>query len=371
MMPIVFGRPAMFFLAAALARCEMINITLANVAEIIGSPRHVFAKFSATSYCHYCMASTLPFSEASTMFPDIIFADVNCPEQEDICEEFDIRGFPLHQLFLPRERGGIEFEGETDMMEYVYFLQNRTRFRARPSPYRKLKHLTERTWPKWTEGIACGLVLFHWEECAECGAILGQLGLMADIFEPDSQISIAAVSCERYKRLCSVLNVPVVEIDENTQPLLRYFVNETWHDWAGPNMTRDLLELINGQCGVDRGLDGMLSDKAGTVPEADVIAEAFGEANNRLEMIEKMEGIPGAEVYRRMMERIAEKGIEQLQKDAEVLKKNLDKRSGSRIALDQMKRRYNVIRHFLPTPTPVPRIKRKGVKRSPVPPQEL
>jgi hypothetical protein len=71
------------------------------------------------------------------------------------------------------------------------------------------------------------------------------------------------------------------------------------------------------------------------------------------------------------MDRIVEKGIEQLQVDAEALKKNLDKRTGSRVALDEMKRRYNVIKRFLPTPSPVPRIKRKGVKRSPAPAQEL
>jgi hypothetical protein len=324
----------------------------------------VFAKFSATDYCHYCLPSTFPFSEASTMLPDIIFADVNCPEQEDICEQFDVRGFPFHQLFLPRDRTGIEFEGKHTTDEYVYFLQNRTRFRVRRSPYGKLHHLTEWSWPKWAANITCGLVLFHWEDCADCRHILPQMGLMADIFEPDSQISVAAVSCGRYAGLCRALRVPAVRVDENGRPVLRYFVNKTWHNWTGANMTRDLLALVNSKCGADRGLDGVLGDKAGTVAEADAIAWAFAAADNRSQMIEQMRAVAGGEFYRRTMERIVDKGIGQLQKDAEALRRSLDKRTGSRVALDQMKRRYNVIARFLPTPTPHPRIRRKGAKRS-------
>jgi thiol-disulfide isomerase/thioredoxin len=358
-------------LSFSLVRGELINLTLNNVAQIIGGPRPVLAKFSSAEYCYYCLDSALPFSEASTMFSDVIFADINCPEQEDICEQFEVRGFPSVQLFLPTERTGREFEGEHHTMEYVYFIQNRTRFRARTSPYAKLTHLTERTWQKWADNLTCGLTLFHWERCAHCRHILPQLGLIAELFEPDPQISIAAVSCDRYRALCQKLNVQVNRISDEPSPVIRYFVNKTWYSWIGANMTRDLLGLVNGQCGMDRGLDGLLGDNSGTIPEADLIARTFIDSENRTEMIEKIRKIPGSEFYSRMMERMIDQGIEQLQKDATTLKKNLEKKTGSRTSLDEMKRRYNVISRFLPTSTPHPRIKRKGMKKSINPQKEL
>jgi protein disulfide-isomerase A6 len=359
----------MIFLAA-FALSELLNLTLENAAQIIGGPRPVFAHFSGTDYCPYCLPSLFPFSETSTLFPDILFADVNCPEQEDICEQFDVQHFPYCKLFQPRDRIGIDFDDEHITENYIYFLQNRTRFRALPSVYEKLTNLTESSWSQWASKLVCGVVLFHWERCTSCRSILPQLGLMADIFEADSWISIAAVSCERYAGFCRQLGVPEVNVQRNWRAVLRYFVNGTWNDWNGANMTRDLLGLINGKCGVERGLDGLLSDKAGTIPEADRIARAFAETGDK-RLIEEMKAIEGSGFYQKMMERIETKGIEQLQKDAEALKRRLDARGGGKGALDEMKRRYNVIGKFIPTPTPLPRIRRKGRKKTPEPEVEL
>jgi hypothetical protein len=104
------------------------------------------------------------------------------------------------------------------------------------------------------------------------------------------------------------------------------------------------------------------------VPEADAIARAFANAENQSECVAQMQTIAGAEFYLKIMERIREKGTAELERNAAVMKKNIEKRAGSRVALDQMKRRYNVITRFLPTPTPLPRITRRGSKK---PRQEL
>jgi thiol-disulfide isomerase/thioredoxin len=357
------------FLFLSFGRSEFINITLSNVARILGGRRTVLTKFYSM-YCAECTDMAHAFSEASTMFPDVFFAGIDCPEEEEICEQMEIQSFPSVHLFLPQRRTGIEFEGDHNLSNYVRFVHNKTRFRARASPMDRLVELNPYTWDRFAESAQCGLVLFHTNNCQHCRHLLPQIALLAAIFDAEPHVAVAALDCQRYKEHCRTLGVPDAPEYEEADPLLRYVANRTWHDWRGPNMTRDLVDLINAQCGTERAVDGFLADNVGTIAEADAIAKAFVFAPNKEDLIEQMKRIDGADFYVKVMQRFVEKGLEKLKQDAVDMKNNLDKATVSKAALDTMKRRYNVYLKFLPKPTPKIRVRRKGV-RSPTPEREL
>jgi hypothetical protein len=111
-------------------------------------------------------------------------------------------------------------------------------------------------------------------------------------------------------------------------------------------MTRDLVDLINAQCGTER------ADHVGTIPDADVIAMGFVFASNKEDLIEQMKKIEGADFYVKVMERFMDKRLEKLKQDAIDMKNCLEKVTVSKAALDTMKRRYNVYPKFVPKPTP-------------------
>jgi thiol-disulfide isomerase/thioredoxin len=358
-----------FFLASVL--CEFINVSLNNIARTVGGRHTVFVKFYS-SYCRQCVDVAHDFSEASTMFPAILFAGCNCSEEENICEQLEVQSFPSLQLFLPRSRNGLVMESKLTLPHIIDFLHKKTRFRAGPSPRNKLLELNHLSWTKFADNIECGLVLFHNSYCQHCQHFLPQLALLTQLFDCDRNVSIAALNCSRFRELCRRLGVVEAPEWNEGDATLRYFANGTWTDWGGKNMTRDLLELVNTNCGTSRALDGLLSDQFGTIPQADAIARRFAAADNKDALIEEMRRIDGAEFYVKVMTRFQEKGVEQIKSDAIGMKNNLDKQTGSKAVLDVMKARYNVYVKFLPTPTPRARIKKKGVKSpTPTPDQGL
>jgi hypothetical protein len=95
-----------------------------------------------------------------------------------------------------------------------------------------------------------------------------------------------------------------------------------------------------------------MSDWAGTIPEADAIARNFTAAEEKEPWIEEMRRVPGAEFYVKLMEKYMEKGVEQLIKEAQSIRANLDRRTSAPATLDSMKVRYNVYMRFLPRTTP-------------------
>jgi thiol-disulfide isomerase/thioredoxin len=335
------------FLFLSFVRSEFINITLSNIAQVLGGRRTVITKFYST-FCPECTDMASAFSEASTMFPEVFFGGIDCPEEEEICEQMEVQSFPLVHLFLPQRRTGIEFEGDHNLPNYVQFLHNKTRFRARPSPMNRLVELNPSTWAKFAESIECGLVLFHTKDCQHCRHLLPQMALMTAIFDGEPHVAVAALDCQRYGKLCRTIGIPDPPEYEEGSPHLKYVANRTWHDWPGPNMTRDLLDLINAQCGTERAVDGLLADHVGTVPAADAIAKAFISAPNKEELIEQVKTIDGADFYVKVMRRFLDKGLERLKQDAVDMKNNLDRVTVSKAALDTMKRRYNVDLKFLP-----------------------
>jgi hypothetical protein len=108
------------------------------------------------------------------------------------------------------------------------------------------------------------------------------------------------------------------------------------------------VQSVNRRCALDRRIDGLLGENAGRIAKADEIAREFVDAENREELVQAMKKIDGAEFYVKIMERIREKGVEQVTNDGAAMKVNLERRAGSRKTLDEIKKRYNVINSFLP-----------------------
>jgi hypothetical protein len=353
----------------AFGESEYINITLKNVVKYIGRSRPCIAKFYS-DHCYLCQMMAGDYSEASTMFPNVYFGGINCAEEVDVCEQFEIRACPTVLFFPPFQRKPSDFEGEHTTADFVRFIEKRTRTKAGPSYVHKLRELNPLTFQKFADNLTCGLMLYTFDRCGECPHLQPQFGLLTHIFEGDSNVSIGTMNCNRFENFCRNLSVPDTTFHGDATPVIKYYINGTWFDYGGSNITRDLVALMNEKCGTDRGLDGLLSDAAGTIAAADKIAKAFADALNREELIRQMKAIGGAAVYLKAMERIEEKGIDQIRNDTAVMRRNLDARAGG-MALDGMKRRYNVFMKFLPAPTPVCRIKKKGQKKTPSSDQDL
>jgi thiol-disulfide isomerase/thioredoxin len=356
----------LFSLFVAFVSSEYIEITMKNVVKIIGGLRGVVVKFYS-NYSVPCAELARDFSEVSTIFTDILFAGVDCPENEDICEHYEIQSFPAIHIFPPGNRDGFPYTGKPNIEELGTYLTNLSGIKPRPTPPPNLTDLDHRNWEAFVNTTLCGMVMFAPWSCPQCDHLTPQLSHLSSVYAADGNISVGIINCTRFKNYCSVAEVWTGDQYEEHLPVLMVLINGTFQNYTGPMLLASFVEEINRQCGTNRRTDGLLSDWAGTTPQADEVASEFMNATDKEPVIEKMKMIEGADYYVKIMQRYVEKGVPQLKKDVLGMKSNLDNRKLSMPALDAMKMKYNVFMRFLPTPTPRPISSRKLATAVPAP----
>jgi thiol-disulfide isomerase/thioredoxin len=326
-------------------RSDYVELSYRNVDRVIGGLHSAFVRFYSGG-CGTCIRWALPFSEASTMFPNVTFGGVNCVEQSDVCERFGVRTFPVLRLFSPGTTDPITYDGPRTTDGLVEFVAQHTNVSPRPSQFGRLVELTAASFTKHFPPAKCGLLMYYAPSCSEYQHQLPQFAHLTYVYEGDSNISIGALNCEKQSDFCNERGIEDLCVENDTRPMYQTYTNGHFVNFTWPGSFASLVAHVNRACGVDRGTDGLLSDRAGRIEAADAIARDFADAFNKQDLIAKMKEIPGADFYVRIMERFMASGIEQLEKDRAAMRKSLDERKGSIAALDLIKKRWNMLMSF-------------------------
>jgi protein disulfide-isomerase A6 len=164
---------------------------------------------------------------------------------------------------------------------------------------------------------------------------------LAKVFDPDPNVSVGSLNCERFREQCDEMNI-------TSYPTIELSRSGVWSVFSGHRSLSGFIDFVNKKCGTERGHDGLLNANAGRIPAADDLVTEFLAAEAKEQVIEKMKTVAGAEFYVKAMERYIAQGKDQMEKDVRLMRDMLDIRQGSMKALDGMKRRYNVFIKFLP-----------------------
>jgi hypothetical protein len=340
----------MFPVFLSVVHSEYVEITPKSLNKVIGS-RPVFLKYYS-SLDRHSIAMANDFSEASTRFPDVIFAGINCSEHDRFCEQHGASSIPVLRWYSRNSRIPIDYDGGFYSEVFIEFVESKAQTKARPSIMNRLIELTSKKWERSITSATCGLVMFHIQSCSDCEHMRPQVAQLTTVFEGVPNVTIATIDCGRYQALCKEADVEMYpdydDEEDGTPPDFKLWSRGKWLNFTGRPTLRRFVSTINRECGVDRRIDGLLGDSAGRIAEADEIARQFIDAEDQMTLIERTRTIPGAEFYVKVMERFVEKGFAQMKKDILTLKKNLAERKGSPNSLDLMKKRFNVFNSFLP-----------------------
>jgi hypothetical protein len=108
-----------------------------------------------------------------------------------------------------------------------------------------------------------------------------------------------------------------------------------------------LVEFVNEKCGTERGMDGLLNDRAGIIEEASKIVRELIAADDKGGLLAKLKEVKGAEVYVQVATRFIMRGVKGIEQDREGMLMTLNRRNNPLTMLDNVKRQYNVFGEFL------------------------
>jgi protein disulfide-isomerase A6 len=327
--------------ALLVASLEM-DLTIANVRQIIGGAKPVFVKFY-TPDCRHCQALAPEFSDAAELISDVIFADVNCQEEEAICHIFNVTTIPELVLFPTGSTEGIPFTADRTSENMCNFLSENTEFKCRI----RVEYLHEAnplSLDRLCKEKACVIVTFLTTWSDECKAWIPHAQIAAMAMAGERNVSFGMTNCERWGELCDVYEI-------RKFPTIKLFKGDDVIDYSGPQNHTSIIQFINQNCGTDRQPDGFLFDEAGLVRAAQPLVAEFLKADDKYAVIEKMKKIPGTEIYLKVMQRVMTHGVQQIPKDLVSMEDLMDVKKSSWAAIDAMKRRYNVFSQFSPKET--------------------
>jgi protein disulfide-isomerase A6 len=326
-------------LLVALAGAKVLDLTADNINHYVGASKGVFVKFYSPN-CPHCKDMAPHFEEASDLHSDIPFGALDCTAHSKVCDVHKVNGWPTLKLFKPDSTVGIEFRGDHSPAQYSEFIERHTSSKSSRIPS-KLVSLSPIGFQRFTNGTGCALVLFFDVASSHKTDVVEQMKDIAEIFDPDTNVSVASLNCERFREQCDGLGI-------TSYPKIQVAKSGGWSVFSGYRSLSGIIEFVNKKCGTERTDDGLLNANAGRIAEADAIVAEFLAVDEKGTVIEKMRKVVGAEFYVKAMERYVAKGKDQIQKDVEVMREMLDARQGSMKALDGMKRRYNIFMRFLP-----------------------
>lgn len=287
------------------------------------------------------------FYDASRQFDNsVVFGNIDCSEHSTLCEALNVQEWPTVKLFKVGDTTGIEYKGDKSSDGYCDFIEQFTDVKSKRIRS-TLPDLNSLNFKNHIAQYDCTYIGFHnvWDGSAK--KVVPLMKELALIFEPESNISIAAINCEKYIDICDGNEI-------TKRPSFWLIKNGTWMEYTDASFERFMIRFINKECGAERDMTGLLDEHAGTIEEANAVAKEFMNSDDKESSLAKMKQIAGADFYVRVMERIMKKGVDETINDVARMKKMLDERKSGIAALDGLKKRYNVFGQFVPTPSPTP-----------------
>jgi protein disulfide-isomerase A6 len=330
----------------ALSSAYLLEIqSMESARSILSSEEAVFILFTKNN-CGECDRTFASFDRAASFFEKPHFLVANCHVVSPLCDENGITAQPFVGLLRPRTGNRTQFMGDRSPDGFADFVERETGERAKRPP-RILAELTPESYPKFREDHNCTFVFYYSGICSHCRKILPEVHKAAPAFQFDGHTKMAIFNCGLYEDFCeenNAANFPIGWLYRSGEKVL----------FEGEKTVDRFVEFINDKCGAQRGMDGNLNDEAGRIvtDEMKRLVREFKAGGDRAKILEQVKGIEGAETYVWAMERIVANGDATVSVDCGKMSEVIQKRKGSAVSIDGVKRRLNVLREFLPEEKP-------------------
>ena len=103
-----------------------VSINKENLYNFIGSNKHTFLHFYSPD-CPHCEKLQPIWNELTKIYKpldNITFATVNCDRWKSICSSFDGLATPTVQYFAPKQRKGISYGGQHEIINFVKWIKS-------------------------------------------------------------------------------------------------------------------------------------------------------------------------------------------------------------------------------------------------------
>lgn len=331
----------MIVLLARHAFSNVISLNSSNYKQYIGGKDPVFVKFYS-QYCAECNAMAEDFSEAAKAMETVRFAELNCPENEAICKELNVKKYPEIRLYFSESKKSMEYHGKRVYEDFLDFIEQKTDLVANRQS-QSSSQLNSEEIEQHIFSNNCSMTFFYVPWSKEAKDIKPNFQQSQQVFKNDDNISFTIIDCETHKSLCTKHNIasyPTIKLYKPYEQKARVYKYEN-RDVKG------IVHFVNTFCQANRLTSGLLNGKAGIIEGTDEVIAKFFSAQDRSEIIPEMEKIPGTETYQAFMNRIIANGDYIMNEDLKTLDHILDHSAVSGKGLDYIKIKRNILCQFM------------------------
>eukprot|EP00002_Diphylleia_rotans_P009069 TRINITY_DN1907_c0_g1_i1.p1 TRINITY_DN1907_c0_g1~~TRINITY_DN1907_c0_g1_i1.p1 ORF type:complete len:370 (+),score=101.84 TRINITY_DN1907_c0_g1_i1:49-1158(+) len=327
-------------------------------SSVVDGSKAVFVKFYAP-WCGHCKRLAPDWEKLGEAFQNnanAAIVKVDCDQHKDLCTKYGVSGYPTLKFFDKGSTDAVVYQGDRSPEALLKYVNERagTSVRFRPGPPSAVTTLTAANFEKIVKDTNKNvLVEFFAPWCGHCKNLAPVYERVAQSFADEAEVVIASVDCDANGDLCTQNGV-------SGYPTLKFFPkdNKAGEDYASGRSGDDFVEFINERAGTERVYGGGYTEKAGRVAALDELVRGLArKADADLNQVASdlktaSEGFVGAQAkaasqYVKFVELMQNKGVEQLTKESERLRRVIASRSVAASKLGDFSRRLNVLNQFL------------------------
>eukprot|EP00271_Cylindrocystis_brebissonii_P022992 TRINITY_DN916_c0_g1_i1.p1 TRINITY_DN916_c0_g1~~TRINITY_DN916_c0_g1_i1.p1 ORF type:complete len:384 (+),score=84.69 TRINITY_DN916_c0_g1_i1:189-1340(+) len=328
-----------------------------NFDEQVGQDIGAFVEFYAP-WCGHCKKLAPEYDQVGTAFKKkaVVVGKVDCDEHKDLCQRFDVGGYPTLKWFPAGSLKPEAYEGGRTAEDILQFINSKTGLTASlggaPSD---VVTLTPENFEKVAlDPTKFALVEFYAPWCGHCKSLAPVYEKVATAFKAEPSVVVAKVDADAHKDLGETYDV-------SGFPTIKYFAGDDTDGEAyeGGRSLSDFVDFINSKAGTSRHISGGLNNKAGKIKELDTLAEAFLAASaserpdiaKQIDEAMKTQTSKSAAQYAKIAANLLAKGEDYAEKEkARVERMLAGKVSPAKV--DEFTIKVNVLNSFLPKPPP-------------------
>eukprot|EP00123_Amoebidium_parasiticum_P000841 comp11741_c0_seq1/m.6331 comp11741_c0_seq1/g.6331 ORF comp11741_c0_seq1/g.6331 comp11741_c0_seq1/m.6331 type:complete len:362 (-) comp11741_c0_seq1:137-1222(-) len=321
-----------------------------NFDSVVNGDKNMVVAFVAP-WCGHCKSLKPQYelaAQALAKFKDEVeLAQVDADANRDIGQRFGVTGFPSLKYFKKGSTEAQAYDGPRDADGIVEWVNNKFGTRARISkPPTAVTVLSESNFGEIVlDNNKNVLVEFYAPWCGHCKALAPTWEKVAQNFKLEPNCVVANLDATQHSDVAQKFEV-------QGYPTIKFFSagDKTPTDYNGGRDEADLMKFLNEKCGTHRKSGGLLTDEAGRVASLDKIAKAVAEGGDAKEAAEKLEteGKDHAtgSIYAKTAKKIAEKGIDFVEKEIGRLSAMVSKGQIKLEKRDDFQYRLNILKAF-------------------------